>query len=258
VYLVGAGPGDPELLTLKALRTLALADVVLHDALVSREVLALVCPKSRVVNVGKRCGHKLITQHEINQLLLRFALAGEVVVRLKSGDPLIFGRAGEEIEILRQAGIEVEVVPGVTAALAAAAAAQVALTDRRSADQLLIITAHREPGKSDEDWHRLVTNRTTVVVYMPGDYMRVGESLRRAGFNGSTPCMIMSKASASEQRLHRSTLDDLVFAPAFPAPTILIAGKAVAACSLPELQSLVSNNIPPQTNLLEATSATES
>lgn len=258
MYLVGAGPGDPELLTVKALRILALADVVLHDALVSREVLALVSPKSRVVNVGKRCGHKHITQHEINELSVRFALAGEVVVRLKSGDPLIFGRAGEEIEILRHAGIEVEVVPGVTAALAAAAAAQVALTDRRSADQLLIITAHREPGKSDEDWHRLVTNRTTVVVYMPGDYMRVGESLRRAGFNGSTPCMIMSKASTSEERLHRSTLDDLVFAPAFPAPAILIAGKAVAACSVPELQSLVSNGIPLQTNLPQATSAVES
>ncbi|MGD1078291.1 MAG: uroporphyrinogen-III C-methyltransferase [Candidatus Sulfotelmatobacter sp.] len=165
VFLVGAGPGDPDLLTVRAARTLSLADVVLHDALVSREVLALVSPRARVVNVGKRCGRKSISQNEINDLLLRVASNGGVVVRLKSGDPLIFGRAGEELDVLRRAGIEVEIVPGVTAALAAAATVQVSLTDRRTAEQLLVISAHRRHGTTDSEWYRLVTSRTTVVIY---------------------------------------------------------------------------------------------
>ena len=147
VYLVGAGPGDPDLLTVKAVRTLGFADVVLHDALVSANVLALVCPQARVINVGKRCGRKGLTQDQINDLLLRFATAGEVVVRLKSGDPSIFGSAGEELDALREAGIEVEIIPGVTASLAAAANIGVSLTDRRRADQLLFISAHRGHGK---------------------------------------------------------------------------------------------------------------
>lgn len=131
VYLVGAGPGDPDLLTLKAVRTLGVADVVLHDALVSTKVLALVSPRARIMNVGKRCGRKSITQDEINDLLIRFSSTGKVVVRLKGGDPLIFGRAGEELDVLRRAGIEVEIVPGVTAALAAAPTVHASLTDRR-------------------------------------------------------------------------------------------------------------------------------
>jgi precorrin-6B methylase 1 len=135
IYFVGAGPGDPDLLTVKAVRILGLADVVLHDALVSTQVLALVSSRARIINVGKRCGRKSITQDEINELLLRFGLSGEVVVRLKSGDPLIFARAGEELEVVQRAGVEVEIVPGVTAALAAAAAVQTSLTDRRTADQ---------------------------------------------------------------------------------------------------------------------------
>ena len=181
VYLVGAGPGDPDLLTVRAVRTLGLADVVLHDALVSTEVLAQISPRAQIINVGKRCGRKSITQDEINDLLLRFSLSGQVVVRLKSGDPLIFGRAGEELDVLRRAGVEVEIVPGVTAALAAAASVQVSLTDRRTADQLLVVSAHRGHGKDDSDWHTLVTSRTTVVVYMPGEYASVAGDLCTSG-----------------------------------------------------------------------------
>ena len=148
VYLVGAGPGDPELLTVRAVRILQTADIVLHDALVSEAVLALVAPRAEVIHIGKRAGKKLLTQAEINAVLVHYARTGKTVVRLKGGDPLIFGRAGEEMDALREAGVEFEVVPGISASMAAAAAAGVSLTDRRFAAQVMFITAHREPGKS--------------------------------------------------------------------------------------------------------------
>jgi len=243
---VGAGPGDPDLLTVKAARTLGLADVVLHDALVSREVLALIPPRARIINVGKRCGQKDITQVQINTLLLQSASNGEVVVRLKSGDPLIFGRAGEELDVLREAGIAVEIIPGVTAALAAAATVQVSLTDRRKAEQLLVISAHRGHGKSDLDWRRLVTSRTTVVVYMPGEYASVAEGLRGAGLSDSTPCAIISRVSSSEEQSYQTTLGLLDSAPALPAPCVLIVGETVATATSPEMQSLCLDSLPLQ------------
>jgi uroporphyrin-III C-methyltransferase len=227
VYLVGAGPGDPDLLTVKALRTLGLANVVLHDALVSSEVLALVSSQARIINVGKRCGQKNITQGEINQLLVQFAMAGGVVVRLKSGDPLIFGRAGEELDALRQAGIEVEIIPGVTAAVAAAASMRVSLTDRRKADQLVLVSAHRRPGKEEPEWHTLINDRTTVVVYMPGNCAAVGEDLRRAGLDGSTPCAVVSKVSSPEEQWFATEIDLLDRLPRMDSPCVLIAGETL-------------------------------
>src|SRR5712692_9008060 len=173
VYLVGAGPGDPELLTLKAVRILACANIVLHDSLVSGEVLARVSAGSNIIDVGKRCGRKLLTQGEINSLLVSYAASNEVVVRLKGGDPLIFGRAGEELEALREAGIECEIVPGITAAIGAAAAAGISLTDRRVASQLLISTFSRRPEGNPMNWSA-VTPATTLVLYMPGpDYSKL-------------------------------------------------------------------------------------
>ena len=136
VYLVGAGPGDPELLTVKALRLLRTADVVLHDDLVAPEILELIPPTIQVQNVGKRCGSKTMRQEEINFLLVTRAASGLQVVRLKSGDPLIFGRAGEEIEALRRANIEYEIVPGITSALGAAAAAGIPLTHRKASSKI--------------------------------------------------------------------------------------------------------------------------
>src|ERR1700681_3263284 len=136
VYLVGAGPGDPELFTLRAARLLERATIVLHDSLVSREVLQRIAPKAEIIDVGKRCGQKLLSQEEINALLVSYAASHERVIRLKGGDPLIFGRAGEEIEALRQAGVDFEIVPGITAALGAAAEAGISLTDRRAASQV--------------------------------------------------------------------------------------------------------------------------
>src|SRR6202171_535176 len=143
VYLIGAGPGDPELLTLKAARLLASADVGLHDGRVSDAVLARIAPAAEIINVGKRAGQKLLTQDEINALLVSYGRTRPTVVRLKGGDPSIFGRAGEEIEALRKAGIDYEIVPGISAALGAAAAAGISLTDRRVASQILLTTFSR-------------------------------------------------------------------------------------------------------------------
>jgi len=224
---------------------LAMADAVLHDALVSGEVLALIPARAQVINVGKRCGQKSSTQEQINDLLVRLASSGNLVVRLKGGDPLIFGRAGEELDALRAAGLEVEIVPGVTAALAAAAQAQVSLTDRRTADQVLVVSGHREPGKTGSEWYRMVTSRTTVVVYMPGEYFGIAEDLLRAGMSASTPCAIISRALSSAEQSYQTTLGLLHRAPVLPSPSILIAGETLAAASQ-ELQSFYLNRVPLQ------------
>src|SRR5258707_4159026 len=164
VYLVGAGPGDPELLTLKAARLLAGADVVLHDALVSDAVLAMISPAAEIINVGKRAGHKLLTQDEINSLLVSYSQIRRTVVRLKGGDPAIFGRAGEEIEALRKASIEYEIVPGISAALGAAAAAGISLTDRRGALPIVVATFFRWIDGSAIGWGCGSNNTNTVPV----------------------------------------------------------------------------------------------
>src|SRR6266849_6703797 len=161
VYLVGAGPGDPELLTLKALRLLRSAEAVLHDDLVAPEILQLIPSTAQIHYVGKRCGKKKILQGEINYLMVALAASGLRVVRLKGGDPLIFGRAGEEIESLRRANIPYEIIPGVTSAMGAAAAAQIPLTHRRASSALVLITAHQASEKDAaandaSDWSKYV------------------------------------------------------------------------------------------------------
>jgi uroporphyrin-III C-methyltransferase len=244
VYLVGAGPGDPDLLTVKAVRTLGLADLVLHDALVSPEILAVIPDQAQVINVGKRCGRRTITQEEINDLLVRFASTGKVVVRLKSGDPSIFGRAGEELDALRAAGIEVEVIPGITASLAAAAAIGVSLTDRRKADQLLFISAHRGIGKPNSDWQPLVTSRTTVVVYMPGEYRGVVENLSWTGLGESTPCAIVSKVSTPDEQWYQTTLGSLNNAPVMASPCVLIVGETLRTAASETFRSAIAQQLP--------------
>lgn len=229
VYLVGAGPGNPDLLTLRALRALRQADVVLHDALVSSQILELIPNRVMVVNVGKRCGSKAINQEQINAMLVSFSAAGNRVVRLKAGDPLIFGRAGEEIEHLRRAGIETEVVPGITAALGAAAIAHVPLTDRRMAAQVVFVSAHRVPGVPEPDWSGLAAPDTTLVVYMPGThYQQLATRLSRAGLRRDTPCLVVAKASTAEQQLHLTTIEQLHNMPSLPSPSLLIVGKIAA------------------------------
>jgi uroporphyrin-III C-methyltransferase len=243
VYLVGAGPGDPELLTLKALRLLRTADAVLHDELVAPEILKLIPSTAQIHNVGKRCGKKKILQGEINGLMVALASAGLSVVRLKSGDPLIFGRAGEEIESLRRNNIPFEIVPGVTSALGAAAAAQIPLTHRRASSALVLITAHRASerrasGKnasekdvgdlSNDDWSKFVASGATLVIYMPGqNYSDIARRLTAAGLSGETPCAVISRATTSYQRTHRTTVLDLHRAPQLAAPTLLVVGEVV-------------------------------
>ena len=228
VYLVGAGPGDPELLTLKALRVLKTADAVLHDDLVAPEILQLISPTAQVHDVGKRCGKKKIQQEEINFLMIALADSGLRVVRLKSGDPMIFGRAGEEIEALRRADIPYEIVPGVTSALGAAAAAEIPLTHRRASSALVFITAHQASGSEAADWNKLAGSGATLVIYMPGqNYFDVATRLKAAGLSGETPCAVISRATTAHQQTHRSTVADLHRSPKLAAPTLLVVGEVV-------------------------------
>jgi len=228
VYLVGAGPGDPELLTVKALRLLQTAQAVLHDDLVSPEILRLIPETAQVHDVGKRCGTKKIQQQEINFLMIALAESGLHVVRLKSGDPLIFGRAGEEIEALRAANVEFEIVPGITSALGAAATSAIPLTHRRASSAVVFITAHQASEKEAADWSRLVASSATLVIYMPGkNYLHLAARLQEAGLAPTTPCAVLSRVTTPYQQTHRTTIAELGRAPQLPAPTLLVVGEVV-------------------------------
>ncbi len=232
VYLVGAGPGDPELLTRKAFRLLETADVVLHDDLVSPEILALISPGASVCNVGKRCGQKSFTQEEIHELMLLNARLGRAVVRLKGGDPLIFSRIAEEMEALREARIPFEIVPGVTAASAAAAASRIPLTARSAASKLVFLTAHCRGAAPRLDWPDTLSPDTTVVVYMPGRrYAEIADKLIRSGLAGNTPSLLISRASTDQEGIVKTTLQELPKIAEQPAPAVLIAGPVAAAPS---------------------------
>ena len=230
VYLVGAGPGDPELLTLKAARLLASADVVLHDDLVTGPVLELANPHALTLSVGKRCGFKCITQAGIHTLMVDSARRNLSVVRLKSGDPLVFGRAGEEIEALREAGIRYEVVPGITAAFGAAASLGVSLTDRRAASKLIFATGHHAAGKEEARpiWSGKLPEDATLLVYMPGrDYSGLYADLVRSGVAMDMPCVAVSRAATPQQQVSTSTLADLCGINPGPAPVLLLIGRAM-------------------------------
>jgi uroporphyrin-III C-methyltransferase len=228
VYLVGAGPGDPDLLTVKAVRLLKNADAVLHDELVTPEILRLVNPATQLHNVGKRCGSRNVSQEQINFLMMALASAGQQVVRLKGGDPSLFGRAGEEIEALRKANIPHEIVPGVTAGLGAAAGAGIPLTDRRGPAAVTFLSGHRAANNQEADWRGCVRSSATLVIYMPGqDYGETASRLRRAGLGGETPCALVSRATTADQQLHVTTLAQLPMAPRLAAPSLLIVGEVV-------------------------------
>jgi uroporphyrin-III C-methyltransferase len=227
VYLVGAGPGDPELLTVKATRLLATADLVLHDDLVSAAVMEMVGDHALAMNVGKRCGDaKRMRQVDIHTLMVDGARRGLSVVRLKSGDPLIFGRAAEEMDALSEAQIPFEVVPGITAAFAAAAAIACSLTDRRSASSVEFQTGHRcvvDEGQQAEP------ASATRVVYMPGrDYRELADAWVRAGDPPDLPCCVISRAAQPDQHVQWTTLAELPNQPAVAAPSLLLAGWALA------------------------------
>ncbi len=228
VFLIGAGPGDPELLTCKALKILQSASVVLHDSLVSGEILRLIPQSAERIDVGKRRGFKLLTQQDINALLIAAAANHNSVVRLKGGDPLLFGRAAEEIQSLREAAIDFEIVPGISAAFAAAATARAPLTDRALASNVLFTTFSRSP-EAQQVLRNTLTSDTTVVVYMPGShYAEVSAWLLEAGISQETPCLAVSKASQPDQITQLTTAASLATLPPLPAPAILIVGRAVA------------------------------
>ena len=234
VFLVGAGPGDIELLTLKAARLLALADVVLIDDLAGDDVLSL-CPQARIVHVGKRGGCKSTPQVFIEKLLVREAQAGCTVVRLKGGDVSLFGRASEEIAALEKAGIEFEIVPGVTAGLAAAAALKSSLTHRDHAHGVAFITAHGAEG-AEIPWQALAQSALTLVVYMGvARAASLQASLLAGGLRADTPVIAVENASRADCRSVCSTVASMVadFAQqSLKSPAVLVIGEAMRARAL--------------------------
>jgi uroporphyrin-III C-methyltransferase len=231
VWLVGAGPGDPELLTIKALKALQSADVVVHDGLVSDEILDMAPAAARRISVAKRKSRHSYSQDEINRLLVALALEGLTVVRLKGGDPFIFGRGGEELEAARAAGVACHVVPGVTAALAAGASAGAPLTHRGAAQAVTFVTGHAAKGGEPElDWVSLAKPNQTVVVYMGlSTAAAIAARLTGAGRDGATPALIVENASRADERRILTTLSGLsAAAEGLSGPALLIVGEAMA------------------------------
>lgn len=232
VCLVGAGPGDPELLTLKALKRLQVAEVILHDRLVSSEALALANPAARQLYVGKARSQHSLPQEDINRALVDWARQGKRVVRLKGGDPFIFGRGGEELETLAEAGVAFEVIPGITAASGCGAYAGIPLTHRDHAQSVRFVTGHLKNGSSDLDWPTLARPQQTLVFYMGlGSLEVIRHELRAHGLVGETPLALIEQGTTARQRVHVGTLD------ALPAslsqgrvrpPTLIIIGSVVS------------------------------
>ena len=226
VALVGAGPGDSELLTVKALRFIESADVLLHDDLVPQAILNLAAPSAEIINVGKRCGNKTITQEEINALMIEHAREGRSVVRLKSGDPLLFGRAAEEMTALDEAGIPYEIIPGVSAAFAAAAALGRSLTDREWASHVVFSTGHHAQSHNREALPAVEAG--TRVIYMPGrDLTLLAAEWLAEGLPADLPCAVVSRAAQPDQHVVHTTLGELGSVAPAAAPSLLIAGWAV-------------------------------
>ncbi|MHB1668466.1 MAG: uroporphyrinogen-III C-methyltransferase [Thiomonas sp.] len=240
VHLVGAGPGDPELLTLKAVRVLQQASVALVDDLVNEGCLQHLPPSCRVVHVGKRGGCASTPQAFIERLMVAEALRGERVVRLKGGDPLLFGRAGEEIAALRVAGIAVEVVPGITAGVAAAAASAVSLTHRDHARGVAFVTGHTAAGNG-VDWAALARSGLTLVVYMGvSTAAAIQQALLDGGLPASTPALLVQSASNPDERRLRTRLGWLaesLAASGLASPCVMIIGEVTEAQMQAEIQT---------------------
>jgi uroporphyrin-III C-methyltransferase len=241
VHLVGAGPGDPDLLTVKALRLIQTADVILHDDLVPQAILDLASPSAEVLNVGKRCANKTITQAEINSTMIEYARENRSVVRLKSGDPLIFGRAAEELAALKDAGVPFEIVPGITAAFAAAAAIGRSLTDRNRASNVIFSTGHHAQSHNQSPLPEI--EDATRIVYMPGRDLRLlAQEWRQQGLPPDFPCAVVSRAGQPGQQIRCTTLAALGDAEPTLAPSLLIAGWAIRGIAAAD--QLAANGVP--------------
>ena len=231
IYLVGAGPGDPDLLTLRAARLIAEADVVVHDGLVSADILALASRDARLISVAKRRARHTMPQEDMNELLIMLARSGRNVVRLKGGDPLIFGRGGEEAEAARAAGVPVEIVPGISAANGAAAAAQIALT-HRDASSVVSFVAGQCKGLSDQDWSGLAGKGRTLVIYMGVKTApQIAEKLMADGLAPDMPVAVIENAARPEMRVLRgplAALPDLVEREAVVSPALIVIGEVTA------------------------------
>ena len=231
VFLVGAGPGDPDLLTVRAARLLAQADVVVYDHLVSDEVLELTSPHAERIYVGKERSNHSMAQGDINALLVRLARAGRQVIRLKGGDPFVFGRGGEELQVLAAEGIVFEVVPGITAACGVASYAGIPLTHRDHAQACLFVTGHLKDGSCDLDWAALARPRQTVVIYMGlGALVEICKQLIAHGLRPDTPAAVVQQGTTLEQRVVSATLADLnacVVEAGLRSPCLIIVGEVV-------------------------------
>ena len=231
VWLVGAGPGDPDLLTLRAARLIMQAKVIVHDGLVDPAILALASPKARLISVAKSRSRHTLQQEEINALLVREALSGHDVVRLKGGDPFIFGRGGEEAEDCHAAGVEVEVVPGISAAIGAAAAAQMPLTHRRSAS-IVSFVAGQCKGLTEQDWTGLAGKGRTLVIYMGlATADAIAEKLIADGLAPDVPVAVVENATRPEMRVLRSPLaglGQLVSRHKVKSPALIVIGEVAA------------------------------
>jgi len=231
-WLVGAGPGDPGLLTIRALQVMQTADVILHDRLVSKEVLDMARRDADLISVGKTPGCRAISQEEINELLVSLVSSGLRVCRLKGGDPLIFGRGGEEVEALRDAGLSCQVVPGITAAVACAAYSGIPLTHRDVSQSVAFVTAHGKNSVDTLDWGALARDRQTLAFYMAVQrFPDVMNNLTGCGRSADTPVAIIEKGTTPEQRVIRGTLGQLTLladAHRVTAPAMLIVGEVAA------------------------------
>lgn len=245
VYLVGAGPGDPELLTVKAMRLIQSADTIVYDRLISKEILRLAPESCSQIYVGKSTDRHTLPQEEINRLLVNLAKEGKNMVRLKGGDPGIFGRVGEEADELSKHGIPYEIVPGITAAQASASVLGIALTHRDYAPKLTLISGHRRENQPFEvDDSELIDPNQTLVVYMGVSTAEtLSSQLIEAGRDASTPVALIERVTAPDQRVFLTTLDDLpatIERHQIKPPALIVVSKVVATCQKFSFEDLVS------------------